>query len=145
MPLVNKNNNKKENPPLVVPYSKNFTEQEFDKYNKFYQEFSRAPLNKKDDKFDAFYHEQLKNVRKEPEYFTGWVKEFPGGRKEYVNTQPKESSKYKVKKVENEIIGYDYNSNDINELTRRLKTYSVQDKKDELIKKIISLKTNKNK
>jgi hypothetical protein len=110
--------------PIVVPYSQDYINKEYDKYNKFYEGYYRVPYLRKDDKFDAYYHEKLKDVPSVPQYHTGWVKEFPSGDKVYTTKQPKSSANYNVRQVENEISGYIQDPSKVAEANRMVKSFT---------------------
>jgi hypothetical protein len=115
---------KEDGGPIVTPYSQDYTNKEYDKYNKFYEDYNRVPYLRKDDKFDAYYQEKRKDIPSTPEYHTGWVKEFSTGDKMYTTKQPKSSPNYNVRQVENEITGYSQDPSKLAEASRMVKSFT---------------------
>lgn len=108
--------------PSVTPYSQEFIDKEYQDYKAFYEDFSRPPLNVKDDKFDAYYKKRRQDVPVQKEYFTGWeMKNTKTGVTWWDTKKPKEKPGVEITRVENKPVG-EYQ--DLAELNRRVGTYA---------------------
>jgi len=96
--------------PIVVPYSKEYTDKEYQDYNKFYEDFNKPPYLRKDDGFDKYYHKKIKNLPGMPIYSSGWErKNIADGYVQHYDRQPKPKVGFVDRKMDNELIGYDPN------------------------------------
>jgi len=99
--------------PSLVPYSNEYMAQQYADYKNFYDDYTRPPSNRTmGDGYDAYDSYMRRNIKKNPIYASGWLEESKDGKLKIFydeadnNTEPQPSSKYNVRRVDNEIVGY---------------------------------------
>jgi hypothetical protein len=99
--------------PSLVPYSNEYMAQQYADYKNFYDDYTRPPSNRTmGDGYDEYDSYMRRNIKKNPIYASGWLEESKDGKLKIFydeadnNTEPQPSSKYNVRRVDNEIVGY---------------------------------------
>jgi len=98
--------------PSLVPYSNEYMAQQYADYKNFYDDYTRPPSNRTmGDGYDAYDRYMRRNIKKNPIYASGWLKESKDGTRkifydEADNSEPQPSSKYNVRRVDNYMIGF---------------------------------------
>ena len=86
--------------------------QQYADYKNFYDDYTRPPSNRTmGDGYDAYDSYMRRNIKKNPIYASGWLKESKDGTRkifydEADNSEPQPSSKYNVRRVDNYMIGF---------------------------------------
>ena len=120
-------NNFQNGGPIVVPYNREYTDKEYQDYNKFYEDFYRPPYLRKDDRFDKYFHKKLNELPGTPTYSSGWERKNIDGYVKYYDRQPKPKAGFVDRKMDNELIGYDPNEKDPSkqaEISRVVKAFT---------------------
>lgn len=123
--------------PFLVPYSNEYMSQQYADYKNFYDDYTRPPSTRTmGDGYDAYDSYMRKDIKRQPVYGTGWLQEYNDGVTAFIdetdNSEPKPSSKYKVKRVDNQVIGYQNDpieSRGIADLSRAMAWQNAADKR----------------
>ena len=123
--------------PFLVPYSNEYMAQQYADYKNFYDDYTRPPSTRgMGDGYDAYDSYMRKDIKKQPVYGSGWLEEYNDGVTAFIdetdNSEPKPSSKYKVKRVDNQVIGYQNDpieSRGIADLSRAMAWQNAADKR----------------
>jgi hypothetical protein len=125
--------------PSLVPYSNEYMTQQYADYKNFYDDYTRPPsTGTKGDGYDAYDSYMRRNIKKNPVYASGWLEESKDGKLKIFydeaddNTEPEPSSKYNVRRVDNEIVGYENDpveSNMISDMSHAMAWQNAADKR----------------